>query len=214
LVSRIVTNRDAGCCAEETLLDGRPELSSNGIAMKVPRSTDRRVLHTRAALRNALLALIPERGWDAIGIRDICSRAQIGRSTFYTHFADKDELLFSGFDDLKRMLRATARMASDSRPLTFIRGLIDHVEQNKRMFRALTGKRASQVAVRRLLQLMVELIREDLAPLLPPDRLDPAVHFLSGGLVELLAWWVETRSPLPGEDIERLFLEFATRPRD
>lgn len=173
--------------------------------MKVPRATDPRVLQTRAALRNALLALIVERGWDAIGIRDICQRSGVGRSTFYTHFADKEELLFSGFDDLRRMLRGPAATAADASPLGFSRGLIEHVEQNKRMFRALIGKRASQLAIRQMLRLVAELIRSDLAPVVPSRRLEPVVHFLAGGLVELLVWWVEERSPLAGEEIESLF---------
>ena len=173
--------------------------------MKVPRATDPRVLQTRAALRNALLALIVERGWDAIGIRDVCERAGVGRSTFYTHFADKEELLFSGFEDLRRMLRGSAARAG---PLGFVRGLIDHVDQNKRMFRALIGRRASQLAIRHLLRVVEELLRSDLAAVLRPERLEAAVHFLAGGLVELLVWWVEARSPLAADEIESRFRGF------
>ena len=169
--------------------------------MKIPRSTDRRVRRTRAALRNALLSLLVERGWDAIGIRDICARATVGRSTFYTHFADKEELLFSGFDDLRRMLRASGGAA----PLSFTGALLEHADENKRMFRALVGKRASQAAQRRMLQVVAELAREDLLPLLPPDRLEPAVHYLAGALVELMVWWIDSRSPLRREEVDALF---------
>ncbi|TMA41176.1 MAG: TetR/AcrR family transcriptional regulator [Deltaproteobacteria bacterium] len=110
--------------------------------MRVPRSTDRRVVRTREALRDALIALMVERGWDEVGIRDVCARASVGRSTFYTHFADKEELLLSGYDDLRRMLRSVGR--GDSRkPLAFTRGLFEHAHDNKRMFRALVGKRSS-----------------------------------------------------------------------
>ena len=148
--------------------------------MKLPGSTDPRVLRTRAALRQALLALIVERGWDAVGIRDICQRAGVGRSTFYTHFADKEEVLFSGFDELRRVLRAAARVGGDARPLGFTRALIEHADQSKRMFRALVGKRSSHIARMRMLQLVAELAREDLAPLLPQDRLEPAAHYVAG----------------------------------
>jgi len=80
--------------------------------MKAPSSTDPRVVRTRAALRQALISLILERGWDAVGIHDICQRAQIGRSTFYTHFADKEELLLVGFDELRRWLRGSRAAGS------------------------------------------------------------------------------------------------------
>src|SRR5919198_2154855 len=114
----MVTDGDAASFGSTPLLDsGRPLSSNEEVLVKIPRSTDRRVLRTRAALREALLALIVERGWDAVGIRDICARATVGRSTFYTHFADKEELLFSGFDDLRSMLRASKRTTGSSQLL-------------------------------------------------------------------------------------------------
>ena len=59
--------------------------------------TDRRIARTRRALRESLSSLVMERGWSAVSVQEICERADIGRSTFYLHYADKDELLLSGF---------------------------------------------------------------------------------------------------------------------
>jgi AcrR family transcriptional regulator len=170
--------------------------------MKIPRPTDRRVLRTRAALRNALVSLIVEVGWEAIGIRDVCQRAGVGRSTFYTHFADNEELLLSGFDDLRRVLRNSR---DPGRIFGFTRALLDHVEENKRMFRALVGKRASQVAQRRMLQLVADLMRDDLTTLLPPERLEPTVHYFAGALVEVIVWWVDSRNSTPRHELDGLF---------
>lgn len=44
---------------------------------------DRRVRKTRRLLHEALVTLILERGWDAVSVRDVCERADVGRSTFY-----------------------------------------------------------------------------------------------------------------------------------
>ena len=57
---------------------------------------DRRVGKTRQALHGALAALIHEKGYEAIAVKEILSRANVGRSTFYTHYQDKNELLESG----------------------------------------------------------------------------------------------------------------------
>jgi hypothetical protein len=62
-----------------------------------------------------------------------------------------------------------------------------------RMFRALVGKRASQAAQRRLIQLVVELTREDLGLLLSPSRLEAAVHYIAGALVEANTWAAGSR---------------------
>ena len=54
---------------------------------------DRRVERTENLLANALIALSLEKGYEAITIRDITERADIGYATFYRHYHDKDELL-------------------------------------------------------------------------------------------------------------------------
>jgi AcrR family transcriptional regulator len=69
-----------------------------------PRKPDRRVLRTRRQLQDALMALVLEKGYDAVTIEDITERADLGRTTFYLHYKDKDELLMQSleavYDDL------------------------------------------------------------------------------------------------------------------
>src|SRR5712691_188833 len=130
--------------------------------MKIPKATDRRVRRTRRLLRDALLALVRERGWDEVSVSDVCERAEVGRSTFYTHFAHKEELLLSGFDDLREHLRAETEVAAGASRLAFLRGLIDHVQENRRLFRALVGKRAGQLAQKNFRQFVFSLVRDDL----------------------------------------------------
>jgi AcrR family transcriptional regulator len=175
--------------------------------MRVPQSTDRRVVRTRAALRDALISLIIERGWDEIGIADICTRAGIGRSTFYTHFADKEELLLIGFDDLRRMLRQSTKAgAGAGKGLGFSRGLLEHANENRRLFRALIGKRSSQAVQKRFLQVIVELTQEELAGKLAEGALrDVTVQLLAGALFQLGIWWLELRKPLPPAELDALF---------
>ena len=58
------------------------------MATKAP---DRRVQRTRKLLQDALMALILEKGYEAVTIQDIIDRANVGRSTFYAHFLDKQQ---------------------------------------------------------------------------------------------------------------------------
>src|SRR5438876_10846293 len=54
---------------------------------------DRRVRRTQRLLARALIALTLEKGYEAVTIRDITERADIGYATFFRHYHDKDELL-------------------------------------------------------------------------------------------------------------------------
>src|ERR1700712_3059528 len=58
---------------------------------------DRRTARTKSSLRSALINLILEKRYDEITVQDIIDRANVGRSTFYVHCLDKDDLLISDF---------------------------------------------------------------------------------------------------------------------
>ncbi|MGH9856414.1 MAG: TetR/AcrR family transcriptional regulator, partial [Acidobacteriota bacterium] len=64
---------------------------------------DRRVQRTRELLRDALTSAVLEKGYEATTVQDILDRANLGRSTFYAHYRDKDELLVSGFEHLRQI---------------------------------------------------------------------------------------------------------------
>ena len=71
--------------------DRRPRTSTTGQPrprVQKPAVVDRRVRRTQRQLRDSLVTLILERGWDAITVRDVCEHADVGRSTFYVHYAD------------------------------------------------------------------------------------------------------------------------------
>src|SRR3712207_8649655 len=52
-----------------------------------PETTDRRVQRTKTSLHNARLAR--EKPHPSIAVKEILDRANVGRSTFYTHFRDR-----------------------------------------------------------------------------------------------------------------------------
>lgn len=177
---------------------------------KPPGTGDRRVRRTRRALQDALLALILERGWDGFSVQDLCERADVGRSTFYTHFADKEEVVTSGLEELGRDLRAQLAGSGAARPLGFSRGLIEHAHGHLRVFRALVGRRSGHLVQGKMRELVHQLVQEDLAGLLPPGaRRDGAAAFLAGAFFELLFWSLQARHAPTVEEADALFQEFA-----
>lgn len=174
---------------------------------------DRRIQRTRRALRDALLSLLQERGWDDLSVQDICERADVGRSTFYVHFQNKEELLAGSLNDLRRVLSEQAAGTGDGKAvgaLTFVRGLIEHIHDQRRLCRSIFGRRSGHVVQMRFREMVTKLVAEDLSQLASAGwRRDAATHYIAGALVELLAWWVDAKNPRSAEEIDHYFLQLA-----
>lgn len=115
---------------------------------------DRRVQKTRKLLQDSLIELVAEKGYETVTIQEILDRANVGRSTFYAHFQDKDQLLHSILDRLdelfkqhrKQLLEATNKFGSientDLDPsLSPTLSLFQFVRQNHRFFKAMLANR-------------------------------------------------------------------------
>lgn len=68
--------------------------------------TDPRITRTRDRLGDALIALMQQKPFDDITVQEVLDRAGIGRSTFYAHYRDKNDLLMSDVEDFFGMMAA------------------------------------------------------------------------------------------------------------
>lgn len=172
---------------------------------------DRRVQRTHIALHEALVALTLEKGWDNVSVLDVCERADVGRSTFYTHFADREDLLLSGFEHLKGFLRDARSRSDDDALLRFVHPLIVHAGENRRLFRALVGKKAGQVIIRRFREVVFEMTREELPARGSDEQRHATALFLSGGICELLTWWLDGRTGTSADDVDAVVQQLCRR---
>jgi AcrR family transcriptional regulator len=156
---------------------------------------DRRVRRTRRILRDALTSLILEKGYDHITVQDILDRADVGRSTFYSHFTDKEALLMACFDGVRAELAAefTANppgAASD--PAGPVAALFQHAHRHRRVYKALCGRKGSHLVYRNLNQLIGDLVRQHLRPAAGAGMpVDLVAEVYASATVGLLSWWVD-----------------------
>lgn len=65
---------------------------------------DLRVRRTHTLLREALIDLIAEKGFDAVTVGEIAERAMVNRATFYRHYQDKYALVTGIFQEAVNQL--------------------------------------------------------------------------------------------------------------
>lgn len=176
-------------------------------------SVDRRIQRTRFALRDALIALMHERGWEEIDVRTLCARANVGRSTFYEHFPNKEELLKASFAGLKDALTKQTE-ALPPGPLAFVPGLVAHVHEMQELFRALLVRRSGQYVQGRFRDLLIEMMLDDLPPSRRSWEATARAHYLGGALFELLIWWLGSNRPHKPREIASLFKQWSTAVLD
>lgn len=175
----------------------------------VTRKTDRRVLRTRTLLRDALMALIVERGYETITIQDITDRADVARATFYLHFKDKDELLMTSmeevYDDLVRRIGPLTEdhLTRQGDPVDLI--AFQHVAENVPFYRVMLSERGPASFAVRLRHYLVRVGWEmyaDYAPELKESAAGQAImHAEAGALIALISWWVENGLPFTAEEM-------------
>jgi AcrR family transcriptional regulator len=176
---------------------------------------DRRIQRTRTTLHQALMALVLEGPYDSITVQQILDRANVGRSTFYTHFRDKDELLMWGTQHLKVTLSAAKREhdASRERVIYFSRAMFDHADSYRKIYRALVNSAVWPHVRQRIQNILAELIRRECSAMKRLQRsksklpLELFVHYLAATLMTVMTWWVDHRNSLSAEEIDQVYRE-------
>ncbi|MDQ7094333.1 TetR/AcrR family transcriptional regulator [Desulfosporosinus sp. PR] len=174
----------------------------------MPKHTDLRVRYTRSILRDALIDLINEKGFDAVTVGDIAERAMVNRATFYRHYQDKYALVESIFQEtVDTMLNEFGPPAEDIE--TFIKldsafesgwtKLFEHFARYDRLYRAMLGSRGSNWFKAHMINSIAELYKKRESPLIlqlmaskkmdiPPEVIS---SWFAGWLVSVLTWWLE-----------------------
>lgn len=173
--------------------------------------TDRRIERTRQTLRQALLDLIVERGYDALTVQDVLDRANVGRSTFYAHFRDMDDLLLSGFDQLQRQFaeHLGEQEANAEGPWTVTLLLFRHAHDQHALYKALAAGPSGQIFVAQVHKLLAAQMRVHLKAAARRHKLsvpyDVVAQYTVSSLVAMLTWWLDQDRPYSPERMSAMY---------
>jgi AcrR family transcriptional regulator len=160
------------------------------------------------------MTLVLEKRYDKITVQDIIDRADVGRSTFYAHFLDKDDLLVQGLamfsDDLNAHIQTSEHDSQEAEhvlhSLIFFRHADTHHELYKAMQRG-GGADIIMEAGRRHLTADIQGHLDAMFPDGTPAEVPMPVitSFLAGAMLSVLMWWLDAGRPYPPEEINAMF---------
>lgn len=159
------------------------------------RPLDRRIQYTREVLHKSLIQLILEKGYDKVTVQDVLNRADVGRSTFYSHYKDLEDLFLSGFENLWSLFEEHLDSRDDEKEVWDLSLIIfQHAQNYVDVYKALVGKQGGRLMSAHLHKYFSALIRESLKPQWSGRKqipLDMVVHHLASSLIASLTWWVD-----------------------
>jgi AcrR family transcriptional regulator len=183
------------------------------------------VSRTRRQLREALFNLILEKGYDAATVEEITARADVGRTTFYLHYRDKEDLLMESIGELvDDLIEQMGRIplgewqlemeGPGGSPSPAIVLPFQHVASHARLYRIVLRGDGTYSVSRRLREIIAQASAEMIRVLLKRDNLadlnaqvpmDVFMNYIAGAWLGLITWWLENEMPYPAERIAGMF---------
>lgn len=164
-----------------------------------------RVKRTRILLRDALIALIEERGFDTLTVGELTERAMVSRAAFYRNYQDKYDLVEQIFEEAMSTLFEAIGEFGQKHPLDVWIRFFEQIARYDRLYRALLGKKGSPWFVQKMRMRLAELIKEhgSLGDSHGPAMSEHATHLahpfsdtfvpdlVATMVVEAITWWLE-----------------------
>jgi AcrR family transcriptional regulator len=175
---------------------------------------DRRSQRTHRLVISAMLELMAEKSYDAITVQDLLDRANIGRSTFYSHYFDKEDVLASVAEQMLEMLSQQFSQRNAGQGIIPSLELFQHALQNQQHFRAMLRGHAREVVWDAAQASLSRTIEQTLAAILATKR-SPSVpltvmsQYLAGAFLNLLKWWLEAEMPYSPAQMDDMFQQLA-----
>jgi AcrR family transcriptional regulator len=176
---------------------------------------DRRAVRTRERLIDALGDLLAS--GDAVTVAAVCAKAGVGRSTFYTHFADVGDIVVHVVDEIFEDLgrRDALRRTDPSlgrRMITTIgiQELLHALEARRDFFVYASSAPATERLRERLVQDVTLSVRRSISAERPEaneDFVRTASDFVAGGVLGILLGWITDPGGLDDEALARAITE-------
>ncbi|MBZ0305722.1 MAG: TetR/AcrR family transcriptional regulator [Anaerolineae bacterium] len=173
---------------------------------------DRRIRKTQQQLGDALIALIMEKNYDAITVKDITDRADVAHATFYRHYRDKDELLARRLEAVVEEIEAFVREPSLQDAEGYL--IFKHAHENSILYRILLSSPGTMRVRKHIKELIAENVLKTCKPLfssqhtvIPPEA---AANHIAGSMLLLIEWWLEHEMPHPPHRMARIYQQLIT----
>ena len=173
---------------------------------------DARKRRTKAALRQALLAVLEEKPFDQVAIRELSKRADVGYATYFRHYPTKEALLHEVVgEEIEGLLITCLPMlkSDDTSQSTLV--FCQHVSDHRKLWSALLTGGAAAIVRQAFIERAAVIAGENptMRGWLPEDL---SIKYGVGGMIDVVAWWLENGGDMPSEEIADILHRLVVEP--
>lgn len=174
------------------------------------KTSDRRTRRTRHKVSGALVDLIKEKRFDDITVQNLIDRAGVGRSTFYTHFRDKEDAFDEQWEQFNRHLADQIKWDKAGKdsffPVTFV---FQHLQESQSFYQGLVRSGKVDAIFKSGVQYLSVNIEAALKQQFKSQQVAIPVpvlsHYLAHEFFGLLQWWLDAHMPYTPEAMDEMF---------
>jgi AcrR family transcriptional regulator len=179
--------------------------------MKPKKTTsDRRTRRTRHKVSGALLDLIKEKRFDDITVQNLIDRAGVGRSTFYSHFRDKEDAFEHQWEQFNRHLAEQIKWDKAGKDSFFpVKIFFQHLQESQSFYQGLVRSGKVEEIFKKGVEYLSHNIETALSARFKPLQVAIPIpvlsHYLANEFFGLLKWWLDAQMPYTPETMDAMF---------
>ena len=160
---------------------------------------DQRVEKTYADLQKSMRALLGKSPWEDISVQHLCKHANVSRSTFYSHFKNKDDLLDSLLSQFEAAMRQVnnKRSIRESGTLKFLPIFLNHVSDNRKLFAKNNTSAHGYPVASRFRALLFRLVSSEIEEAHGRASAELASYVAGGIYSAVVLWCTDASDSLP-----------------
>ncbi|TRZ39487.1 TetR/AcrR family transcriptional regulator [Niallia circulans] len=183
--------------------------------------TDLRIIRTKESILTALIELMEEKGFETITVKDITTRANINRGTFYAHYQDKFDLMAKCEEKVMLEISSIAKQnfptviaslemaSSDVPPFPLTVSLFEYLNENSDIMTALLGPKGDLSFQTRLKEFMRDtLYGNNPIPLIKEENfLVPSQYlfsYMGTALIGVIQQWLNSGRKESPQEMARI----------
>nr|WP_202080446.1 TetR/AcrR family transcriptional regulator [Caldalkalibacillus salinus] len=159
---------------------------------------DRRKKYTRMVLKDSLMSLLKEKQISSVTVKELCERADINRSTFYSHYSDPYDLLYSIEEEMIEDINETFSQynyTKEEEALQMTEVMLEYIVANSEKCQILLSEHGDIAFQKRIMKIAQQFLMKNWLDVISFDKEDQALSeyismFVVSGSIHVVRNWL------------------------